>query len=118
LTVAELHLATGNPSKAAHLVGTAASVAESMGDVLAADRVRAARSILGSDETLFAPAVLTDREWQVLKLVAQGLTNPEVAASMAYSPSTIRNDLTAIYRKLDVRGRSEAAAKAREIGIN
>lgn len=118
LTVAELYLATGNPSKAAHLVGTAASVAESMGDVRAADRVRAARSILGSDETLFAPAVLTDREWQVLKLVAQGLTNPEVAASMAYSPSTIRNDLTAIYRKLDVRGRSEAAAKAHEIGIN
>lgn len=118
LTLAELHLATAHASRAVSLVGPAESIATTMGDISAQQRVTAVRHMIGGDADQLTSASLTDREWQVLKLVAQGLTNPEIAASMSYSPSTIRNDLTAIYRKLDVRGRPEAAARAHEIGIN
>lgn len=118
LTLAELHLATAHASRAVGMVGPAESIATAMGDVSAQQRVTAVRHIIGSDADQLTSASLTDREWHVLKLVAQGLTNPEIAASMSYSPSTIRNDLTAIYRKLDVRGRSDAAARAHELGIN
>ncbi len=49
--------------------------------------------------------------------MAQGMTNPEIARTLSYSTSTIRNDLSSIYRKLDVRGRPEAAARASELGL-
>jgi DNA-binding CsgD family transcriptional regulator len=118
LALAELHHATGSTSRAQQLLGPAEAVALTMGDVRAINRARTLRTAIGDHDTSPATDVqLTDREWQVLKLVAQGQTNPEIAATLAYSPSTIRNDLTAIYQKLGVRGRSEAASRANDLGI-
>ena len=119
LALAELHHACGATSRAQHLLGPAKIVATTMGDVRALHRIRALEAMMGNSPPAQATDVeLTDREWQVLKLVAQGRTNPEIAAHLAYSPSTIRNDLTAIYKKLNVRGRSEAASRAHELGID
>jgi DNA-binding CsgD family transcriptional regulator len=52
---------------------------------------------------------LTAHELQIAVLVAQGLTNRETAASLFLSPKTIEYHLGQIYRKLDVRGRSQLA---------
>ncbi|HEX2104189.1 MAG TPA: LuxR family transcriptional regulator [Solirubrobacteraceae bacterium] len=52
---------------------------------------------------------LTPQELKIALLVAQGLTNREVAASLFLSPKTIEHHLSAIYRKLDVRSRTQLA---------
>ena len=56
-----------------------------------------------------ASARLTAHELQVALLVSQGMTNREVAAALFLSPKTIEYHLSQIYRKLDVRGRSQLA---------
>jgi DNA-binding CsgD family transcriptional regulator len=119
LALAELHLATGSPGRAQQLLAPAEAVALTMGDARAMNRATTLRDAIGEHGVPTGSHIaLTDREWQVLTLVAQGRTNSEIALSLAYSASTIRNDLTAVYKKLNVRGRSEAAARAHELGIN
>ena len=56
-----------------------------------------------------APAGLTSREVEVLRLVAQGLTNDEVAERLIISPRTVAKHLEAIYGKLAVTSRTAAA---------
>ncbi|HEU4658250.1 MAG TPA: LuxR C-terminal-related transcriptional regulator, partial [Capillimicrobium sp.] len=53
---------------------------------------------------------LTPHELQVALLVADGLTNREVAAALFLSPKTIEHHLSAIYRKLDLRSRAQLSA--------
>ena len=54
------------------------------------------------------PAGLTAREVAVLRLVAQGLTNVQVARELALSPHTVNVHLRSIYSKLDVPSRAAA----------
>ena len=56
---------------------------------------------------------LTPQEEAVSTLVAQGLSNREVAAELYVSPKTVQYHLTRIYAKLGVRSRSELAARRR-----
>ena len=60
--------------------------------------------------------VLTDREHEVLDLLAQGMTNKEISESLFISANTVKRHLKAIFEKLDIHTRSAAAAKA--IGAN
>ena len=55
---------------------------------------------------------LTDREWQVLDLIAAGLTTDEVAATLVLSVETVRSHRKRVYRKLGVRSRDEAKVAA------
>jgi DNA-binding NarL/FixJ family response regulator len=55
--------------------------------------------------------VLTEREHEVLKLLAQGMTNKEIAETLVISPNTVKRHLKAIFGKLDIHTRSAAAAK-------
>lgn len=55
-------------------------------------------------------AAFSHREKEVLELVAQGLTNAEIAARLFLSESTIKSHLSTSFRKLDVTSRAEAAA--------
>jgi LuxR family maltose regulon positive regulatory protein len=60
---------------------------------------------------------LTDREIEVLELVAEGLTNREVAQRLVLSVSTVKVHTYNIYTKLDVHNRTQAVSKARALGI-
>lgn len=57
---------------------------------------------------------LTEREREILRLADRGLRNPQIAQALHLSPGTVRNHLSAIYRKLDVSGRQEALIVAHE----
>jgi DNA-binding CsgD family transcriptional regulator len=63
------------------------------------------------------PAGLTPREVEVLRLVAQGLTNFKVAAQLVISPRTVNTHLGSIYRKLNTSSRAVAARFALEHGL-
>jgi DNA-binding CsgD family transcriptional regulator len=60
---------------------------------------------------------LTPREREVLALLARGMSNAEIGASLGVSPKTVMHHTVAIYRKLGVRGRAEAAVRAVHAGI-
>jgi LuxR family maltose regulon positive regulatory protein len=57
---------------------------------------------------------LTDRELDVLRLIAQGLKYKEIGAKLFISLNTVRYHVKAIYGKLDVNNRTQAIAKARQ----
>ena len=61
--------------------------------------------------------VLSEREREVLVLIAQGCTNKEIAAKLVVSPYTARNHVIRILNKLGLSRRSEAAAHAVRIGL-
>jgi predicted ATPase/DNA-binding CsgD family transcriptional regulator len=63
------------------------------------------------------PAGLSDREVEVLRLVASGMTNAEVAGRLFLSPRTVDWHVSSIYRKLGLHSRAEAARFAAEQGL-
>jgi LuxR family maltose regulon positive regulatory protein len=60
---------------------------------------------------------LTQREREVLVLLGRHLTNVEIAEELVLSPATVKTHTLHIYRKLDVRKRQEAVARAKELGM-
>jgi DNA-binding NarL/FixJ family response regulator len=61
--------------------------------------------------------VISAREEEVLQLVADGLSLPEVAAALFISVKTVKNHLASIYAKLDARDRTQAVLRAVRMGI-
>ncbi len=99
------------------------------------ETVRAIRAA-ASGEAIFSPTVaqrlrhyfntpaeaypfpdLTEREREILALIAQGLTNSAIAERLSLSPKTVRNRVSDIFSKLQVSDRAEAIVKARDSGI-
>jgi DNA-binding NarL/FixJ family response regulator len=60
---------------------------------------------------------LTEREREILDLVARGLTNAEIARRLVVSDKTVRNHVSNVFTKLQVAGRAEAVARARDAGL-
>jgi DNA-binding NarL/FixJ family response regulator len=101
--------------------------------------LRAIRGV-GSGEAIFGPAIarrlmsyfaglkpavpaqafpeLTDREREILALIAQHLTNPEIAERLTLSQKTVRNHVSNIFSKLQVADRAQAIIRAREAGLD
>jgi DNA-binding NarL/FixJ family response regulator len=78
----------------------------------------------GRDETDSAPtsrspdgASLTPREHEVLSLLAEGLSNPEIAEALEISAHTAKFHVNAILEKLDARTRTEAVVRAARLGL-
>jgi DNA-binding CsgD family transcriptional regulator len=112
LRLAELHHSRGRDDLALPLLSKAEPVAAAVKDVRALRRAVDLRASLQQTDDLDDEFELTTRELDVLRLMANGLTNPQIADRLAYSLSTIRADSVQIYRKLGVRGRSEAVSVA------
>lgn len=105
---------------------------------LKAEVLRAIRAV-SSGEAIFSPSIarrlidyfsvprsvssdqlfpeLTVREREILRLIAEHLTNPEIAARLSLSPKTVRNVASSIFNKLQVTDRAEAIVRARDAGL-
>jgi len=64
-----------------------------------------------------ADRVVTKREVEVLQLIADGCSTPEVAERLYISQKTVKNHLASIYQKLDARDRTQAVLQAVRMGI-
>ena len=64
-----------------------------------------------------ATRVVTKREIEVLQLIADGCSTPEVAEQLYISQKTVKNHLASIYAKLDARDRTQAVLQAVRMGI-
>ena len=62
------------------------------------------------------PAELTEREYEVLRLMAQGHSNAEIAERLFISVNTVKTHSANLFAKLDVRRRTQAVSRARELG--
>lgn len=101
------------------------------------EMLRAIRSV-ASGEALFGPSIatlllqwfsgkadqppdpfpeLSEREREILELIASGRSNPAIATELYISPKTVRNHVSSIFSKLHVSGRSEAIVRARNAGL-
>ena len=69
-----------------------------------------------SREEAQAP-LLSEREVEVLQLMAKGSANKEIAVSLSITDSTVKTHVANIFQKLDVRGRTEAVTHALQMGI-
>ncbi len=74
------------------------------------------RPELGKRPAHDAFPALSPREAEVLELIAQGLDNASIADRLFISPKTVRNHITRIFSKMDVRDRAQAIVRAREAG--
>jgi DNA-binding NarL/FixJ family response regulator len=63
------------------------------------------------------PHPLSERELEIVRLLAQGATNREIAAALVVAEGTVKNHLTNILGKLGARDRAQAALLARDLGI-
>ena len=68
-------------------------------------------------ETAEEDRVVTKREEEVLQLIADGCSTPEVAERLYISQKTVKNHLASIYQKLDARDRTQAVLQAVRMGI-
>jgi two-component system response regulator DesR len=88
----------------------------------ASDVARAVRAV-GLGMTMFSPTseqpapLLSEREREVLDLIAGGSTNREIAQRLFLSPHTVKEHTSALYRKLQARNRAEAVQRAQRIGL-
>src|SRR5207253_7299957 len=69
------------------------------------------------DGAAAAEPLITKREEEVLQLIADGLSTPEVASKLYISVKTVKNHLASIYQKLDTRDRTQAVLQAVRMGI-
>lgn len=60
---------------------------------------------------------ITQREEQVLGLLAAGKSNKEIARKLGVSPNTIKTQVASLYQKLEVQRRTQAVQKARELAL-
>jgi two-component system response regulator DesR len=60
---------------------------------------------------------LTDREREILGLIAEGATNREIAEALFLSPHTIKEHTSTLYRKLGARNRADAVQRAQRLGL-
>jgi DNA-binding NarL/FixJ family response regulator len=74
-------------------------------------------SLVGGTSSEILPEALSEREIELLRLIASGLSNKEIGETLFITEGTVKNHITHILGKLSVRDRTQAALKAKEIGL-
>jgi ATP/maltotriose-dependent transcriptional regulator MalT len=120
LALAEVLVADGRPADAAAEAARAADALEAIGAALPAERARA--RLASFESRAASPAAaradrLTERESQILGLVAEGLTNKQIAARLTLSAHTVHRHVANILVKLNLSSRAAAAAYAAKHGL-
>ena len=85
--------------------------------LLAAFQIPQTKSEIRSQKSKILIEPLSERELEVLKLIAQGLSNREISERLFLALSTVKGHSRIIFDKLQVHNRTEAAARARELGL-
>ena len=80
-----------------------------------AEFARLTRKPLRSSNSVIEP--LSERELEILRLITQGASNREIAGKLFLAEGTVKNHVTNILGKLEVRDRTQAALKAKENGL-
>jgi DNA-binding NarL/FixJ family response regulator len=108
------HRAPRSPAEAANELRTQARDRQLDGD--AVDTVLAAAGHEATRRTV-RPAGLTSREVEILRLLARGLLNKEIARRLQITPKTVGNHIEHIYAKIGVSSRAAAGLFATEHGL-
>jgi DNA-binding NarL/FixJ family response regulator len=118
LAVADLHVTRGELDESRRVAEDVRNICRSLGAIPTMQKADAILTRLGSEPLQPAyPAGLTAREVEVLRLVAQGLTDAEVAERLFLARRTVNTHLTSIYTKLNVNTRAAATRFAVEHGV-
>jgi DNA-binding CsgD family transcriptional regulator len=114
LALAELRAATGQRETALALLDDARAICEPLGAVPALARADALAGRLGAPTRAVRAVALTPREVEVLRLIAAGQGNREIAAALSMSLRTVERHAATIYAKIGAAGRTEAIAFAHQ----
>ena len=87
------------------------------GDVIISPEFAHALLEEAEDQQKVETALLSEREMEVLQLLADGLSTPEIANHLFISQKTVKNHLASIYEKIDARDRTHAVIRAVKMGI-
>jgi DNA-binding CsgD family transcriptional regulator len=118
MALAELSAVDGEPGEAARLLDEVRSIAAPLGAAPLLSRADALSSQLAvTSARIGTSSRLSNREIEVLRLVADGRSNPEIADELFISPRTVTTHLTHIFAKLEVESRAEAVALALRTGL-
>jgi DNA-binding CsgD family transcriptional regulator len=117
LALADLRRANGRLDDARSFIDEACAICGSLGAVRALALADALAGRISGRTLAGAPAGLTPREIEVLRLVAEGLTDAQVAERLFLSPRTVSQHLRSIYNKLGVSSRAAATRFAIEHGL-
>jgi DNA-binding NarL/FixJ family response regulator len=82
-------------------------------EIKAAGLLRDAGEVADSFDGLLNGAGFTSRQWEILNLLRRGTRAPSIARELHLSPSTVRNHLSTIFRKLGVHSQEELLALLR-----
>jgi predicted ATPase/DNA-binding CsgD family transcriptional regulator/DNA-binding XRE family transcriptional regulator len=107
----------GLADKATRQLREAEALAHQIANPQLVGEVTAALAEIGDGQVGRLPGNLTPRQAEVLRLLADGLSNKEIAARLYLSLGTVERHLTTIYRKLGLGGRVDAARYAVENGL-
>ena len=80
-----------------------------------AEFARLSRKTVTAANSVIEP--LSEREIEILRLIAQGASNREIAGTLFLAEGTVKNHVTSILGKLEARDRTQAALKARDCGL-
>jgi predicted ATPase/DNA-binding NarL/FixJ family response regulator/transcriptional regulator with XRE-family HTH domain len=107
----------GRPDEGSQHLLAAQALAGELGNPERLAQVRAALAETGAAAAGPLPGGLTPRQAEVLRLLAAGMSNKQIAAELYLSPSTVERHLATIYRKLGLAGRVDAARYALAHGL-